>query len=103
MSWGLVVAVFLIFARFLVAVPPCASSLTDPALRLRVSAIQYAMSRPSSLQDWENKIRRYLDQSVRQSSSVVVFPELISIEGLALIDPQGLSPAQAIRQLARDY
>jgi len=69
---------------------------------LRVAAVQYELSRPTSVQAWKAKLESYLKRAADGHAQVVLLPELLSIEGMALSDPDGHSPKEAIRKVASD-
>src|SRR6476620_5063851 len=71
---------------------PLAELASAPTRSLRVALVQYEIRRPRDLADWETKIHAYITDAVRQRAKLVVFPELISLEGLALLDPTGARP-----------
>ena len=82
----------------------CKSALESlaPNQTVKVALIQYEMNRPSSVEQWEQKIYQYVLEAARGGASYVLFPELISIEGLSLVDPTGADPAQAMRDVAKE-
>lgn len=71
--------------------------------RLKVALVQYEMGRPKSLADWERKIEKYAEEATKSGSDVIVFPELIALEGMTLIDPEGKNADKAIIQVAKEH
>lgn len=81
----------------------CPQFLRAAAPSLQVGLVQYEIGRPVSLVDWEAKIERYIAEAAQQKDQLVLFPELFSLEGLALIAEAEGDPALATRELARRF
>ena len=84
---------------------PCRQSIADQkqADTVRVALVQYEMGRISSLEAWENKLHHDVREAAQAGATVVLFPELLSIEGLTLAEFQGVPVNQAIRRLGQVY
>ncbi len=69
---------------------------------LRIAAVQYPMTAQASPEAWRAKIEAYVKRAAEGKAGVVLFPELLSMEGMTLYDPEGRNPREAIRKVARE-
>lgn len=73
--------------------------------RLKISAIQFPIRGAQSFASHLKKMRRYLDQAVKQGAGLVVFPELAVLD--LLIESHGEShaesEAQQLERFAREH
>lgn len=55
---------------------------------LRVAAAQYPIGQPGSLQEWEDKITRWVADGAATGAELLVFPEYAAIEQAAAFGPE---------------
>jgi len=86
----------------LTALSSCPGDLSTRHV-LKVALVQYEMTRPRSLESWETKLHALVKEAATGGAQVILFPELIALEGLSLLDPQAKKLDESTRKLATEY